>query len=186
VCANLDGEPESTARSVGRPLEGVVVTVRDDGGAVLPEGEAGEVGIRSPASSSGYVGESFGDQRTFRDGWVFPGDIGVIDAHGRLTLQGRTKLFIDVYGHKVDPLEVEDVIVSHPAVTEAVVVGASPGGGRDPVVKAAVVVNASCTERELVHFCRERLALYKVPQIVEFRDAIPRSPLGKVLRKELV
>jgi long-chain acyl-CoA synthetase len=132
------------------------------------------------------VGETYGDHVTFRDGWVFPGDLGVLDDEGRLTIVGRTKIFIDVHGHKVDPLEVEDVLVQHPAVEEVVVVGAEDRRRKGIVVKAAVVARGPCTEREIIHFCKERLALFKVPQVVEFRESIPRSPLGKVLRKELV
>jgi long-chain acyl-CoA synthetase len=133
----------------------------------------------------GYRGQAQADLRTFRDGWVFPGDLGTLDAEGRLTVVGRTKIFIDVLGHKVDPLEVEDVLVLHPAVDEVVVVGVPRDNGGE-LIKAAVVSNAPCSERELVHFCKERLASFKVPQVVEFIESIPTSPLGKVLRKELV
>ncbi|HEY7381157.1 MAG TPA: AMP-binding protein [Gaiella sp.] len=186
IAANLDEDPAATATSVGRPFAGVKVVIHDDEGALLPPGETGEIGISSPVASSGYVGETYGDHVTFRDGWVFPGDLGVLDGDGRLTIVGRTKLFIDVHGHKVDPLEVEDVLVQHPAVAEVVVVGAEDRRRQGTVVKAAVVAGAPCTEREIIHFCKERLALFKVPQVVEFRESIPRSPLGKVLRKELV
>ena len=184
ISANLDREPERSARSVGRPINGVDVVIHADDGGLLPPDEVGEVGVRSPVAADGYVGDTHGDVQTFRDGWVFPGDLGMLDRDGRLTIAGRTKIFIDVHGRKVDPMEVEDVLVLHPAVEEAVVVGTT--GDRGPVVKAAVVTSSPCSERELIHFCRERLALFKVPQLVEFRDSIPRSPIGKVLRKELV
>ena len=186
ISANTDRHPEAAAATVGLPLHEVEVVIHGEDGEILPTGEVGEIGVRSPVASSGYVGQTHGDTQTFRDGWVFPGDLGTLDEEGRLTIAGRTKIFIDVHGHKVDPLEVEDVLVLHPAVEEAVVVGTADDRRAGTVVKAAVVIGESCTERELIHFCKERLALFKVPQIVEFRESIPRSPLGKVLRKELV
>ena len=100
-------------------------------------------------------------------------------------MAGRKKLLIEVSGHKVDPIEVEDVVRAHPAVREAIVVGIANGGG-EQTVKAVVVSGEGCGERDVIDFCRERLANFKVPQVVEFRDEIPRSPLGKVLRKYLV
>jgi long-chain acyl-CoA synthetase len=186
ISANTDERAEAAATTVGRPMSGVEVVVHGEDGSPLQHGEVGEVGVLSPVASSGYVGETYGDVQTFRDGWVFPGDLATIDDEGRITIVGRTKIFIDVHGHKVDPLEVEDVLSLHPAVEEAIVVGAADDRRAGTVVKAAVVLREACTERELIHFCKERLALFKVPTIVEFRESIPRSPLGKVLRKELV
>ena len=117
---------------------------------------------------------------------MYPGDSGRVDRDGRLTLVGRTKVFIDVVGNKVDPVEVEEVLLQHPAVREVVVVGTRTPPLDTDVVKAAVVQEEPCSERELMHFCSTRLAAFKVPQVVEFLDTIPRSPLGKILRKELV
>ena len=162
------------------------VSIHGEDGEELPPGVAGEVGVVSPVAATGYVSGARPDQQTFRDGKIFPGDLGMLDEEGRLTLVGRTKTLIDVLGRKVDPLEVEDVLVGHPAVEEAVVVGDRIGADRAEVVKAAVVVAGECTERELIRYCKERLSPYKVPQVIEFRDAIPRSPIGKVLRKELI
>ena len=123
IAANRDPDPEASAGTVGTPFEEVTIAICGEDGLEQPAGETGEVGIRSPAASSGYVGESYGDRTTFREDWVFPGDVGVLDAEGRLALVGRTKLFIEVHGQKVDPIEVEDVLGLHPAVGEAVVVG---------------------------------------------------------------
>ena len=186
VAANLDRDPSRSAATVGRPMKGVEVAVHDEEGSALSHGSVGEIAIRSPVAASGYVAEEQGDRRTFRDGWVYPGDLGTLDEEGRLTIAGRTKVFIDVHGHKVDPMEVEDVLGLHPAVEEAVVVGTIDEKQEAEIVKAAVVASAPCSERELIYFCKERLAMFKVPQVVEFRKSIPRSPLGKVLRKELV
>jgi long-chain acyl-CoA synthetase len=88
--------------------------------------------------------------------------------------------------HKVDPIEVQDVIAAHPKVREAIVVGVRAARGGEQEVKAVVVPADGCREREVIEFCQERLANFKVPRVVEFRDEIPKSPLGKVLRKYLV
>jgi long-chain acyl-CoA synthetase len=186
ITLNLDDDPRPTARSVGRPLGDVRVVVYDEDGEELPAGVPGEVGVTSPVAATGYVSGARPDQQTFRDGKIFAGDLGILDEDGRLTLVGRTKTLIDVRGRKVDPLEVEDVLITHPAVEEAVVVGDRLGASQVEVIKAAVVLAEECSERELIRYCKERLAPYKVPQVIEFREAIPRSPIGKVLRKELI
>jgi long-chain acyl-CoA synthetase len=186
ITLNLDEDPRPTAGSVGSALGDVHVAAYGDDGEELPPGVTGEVGVISPVAAAGYVSGARPDQSTFRDGKIFPGDLGVVDEDGRLTLVGRTKTLIDVRGRKVDPLEVEDVLVGHAAVEEAVVVGDRLGASQVEVIKAAVVVSEPCSERELIRYCKERLAPYKVPQVIEFRDAIPRSPIGKVLRKELI
>jgi long-chain acyl-CoA synthetase len=186
ITLNLDDDPRPTAGSVGRPLGSVRVGVYGEDDEELPPGVPGEVGVTSPVAATGYASGARPDQQTFRNGKIFPGDLGVFDEDGRLTLVGRTKMLIDVRGRKVDPFEVEDVLVAHPAVEEAVVVGDRVGASQTEVIKAAVVVGEGCTERELIRFCRERLSPYKVPDVIEFRDAIPRSPIGKVLRKELI
>jgi long-chain acyl-CoA synthetase len=126
------------------------------------------------------------NRTAFRDGRFVTGDLGRLDDAGRLHLAGRKKLLIEVGGYKVDPIEVEDVVAAHPKVAETVVLGVPGKVEGEEVVKAVVVPSADCDDRELVQFCQERLANYKVPRIVEFRDEIPKSPLGKVLRKYLV
>jgi long-chain acyl-CoA synthetase len=168
-----DCDPEPAPGSVGRPVGQVQVRIDD-----------GEIAVSSPALTRGYSDMEELNRRVFRDGWFLTGDLGRLDA-GRLYVTGRKKLLIEVAGHKVDPIEVEDVVRAHPAVREAVVVGVANGGG-EQTVKAVVVPADECAEREVVEFCRERLANFKVPRVVEFRDEIPRSPLGKVLRKYLV
>jgi long-chain acyl-CoA synthetase len=136
--------------------------------------------------TNGYSDMEELNREAFRDGYFHTGDLGRLDEEGRLYLTGRKKLLIEVGGYKVDPIEVQDVVVAHPKVREAVVVGAEGGVPGEELVKAVVVPNEDVDDRELVEFCRERLANFKVPQIVEFREEIPKSPLGKVLRKYLV
>ena len=126
------------------------------------------------------------NRQAFAGGRFLTGDRGRVDEDGRLVLTGRRKLLIDVCGDKVDPIEVEDVLAVHPKVREVVVVGVPSGVVGEELVKAVVVAGDRCGDRELIRFCHERLANHKVPRLVEFRAEIPRSPLGKVLRKDLV
>jgi long-chain acyl-CoA synthetase len=186
VTLNLDEDPRATATSVGHPLQGVEVAIVYDGGEELEQGRNGEVVIRSPAMSDGYAGMDDLNRQVFREIGFLSGDRGRIDEDGRLFITGRKKLLIDVKGDKVDPIEVEDVLAVHPKVSEVVVVGVPSGDAGEELVKAVVVARRECQERELIRYCRERLADYKVPQLVEFRDEIPQNPAGKVLRKYLV
>jgi long-chain acyl-CoA synthetase len=185
LTVNLDPDPVATAASVGRPLPGVRVSVRDSSGAEVSDGRIGDVAVSGAGMTRGYA-DAEADRVSFRDGWFFTGDRGRIDDEGRLYLTGRTKLLIDVAGRKVDPIEVEDVLATHPRVREVVVVGATTAVEGEERVKAVVVPDGRCDERDLRRFCAERLAAYKVPEVVELRDEIPRSPLGKILRDRLV
>jgi len=186
IAANMSDDPVSSFESVGEPVSGVSVRVLDDDGNAVPPGEIGEVAVASPAASSGYAGADEASRAAFRDGSYFTGDLGRLDEHGMLYLEGRKKLLIEVGGYKIDPIEVQDVIAAHPAVGETIVVGVAGEVAGEEIVKAVVVPNGDCDEAELIAFCRERLANFKVPRTVEFRDEIPTSPLGKVLRKYLV
>jgi long-chain acyl-CoA synthetase len=187
VTVNLDHDVQATAGSVGRPVAGVEVSVLGPSGDPVEPGRHGEVAIRSAAMTRGYAGVPDAVNRdAFPDGAFRTGDRGRVDEAGRLWITGRRKRLIDVSGEKVDPVEVEDVLAVHPRVREVVVVGAASGVDGEEVVKAVVVADGACSQRELVRFCRERLADYKAPRSVEFRDAIPRGSAGEVLRKYLV
>lgn len=186
ITANMSSDPVSTFESVGAPVKGVAIDIVDDDGAPLPSGEVGEVTVTSPATTAGYGDLEELNRVAFRDGRFFTGDLGRVDEDGMLYLVGRKKLLIETGGFKVDPIEVESVIDSHPAVAESVVVGVDTDRAGEQRVKAVAVRNGDCEESELIAYCRERLANFKVPQSVEFREEIPKSPLGKVLRKYLV
>jgi long-chain acyl-CoA synthetase len=192
VTINLDADPTVSRASVGRPMRGIEVQVVDEEGRARPAGETGEVEFRSPALTTGYVGEhATAANEAFHDGWFRTGDLGHVDETGALYVTGRTKLYISTSGFKVDPFEVEAVLRAHPAVADVVVVGVKGDLG-DEVVKAVVVpdpaagIDRQRLPEELLTVCREGLAPFKVPRIVELRDEIPRSPLGKILRKYLV
>lgn len=186
IAANMSDDPVATFESVGTPVEGVHVEVVDDEGQALPLGQVGEVTVSSPAASHGYADADEASRQAFRDGRYFTGDLGRMDERGLLYLEGRKKLLIEVGGYKVDPIEVQDVVAAHPSVGETIVVGVAGEIQGEEVVKAVVVPRGDCDEAELIAFCRERLANFKVPRAVEFRDEIPHSPMGKILRKYLV
>jgi long-chain acyl-CoA synthetase len=176
LTANLDADPAASAHTAGAPIGPVEIRIVD-----------GEVAVRSPAQTSGYSDMDDLNREAFQDGFFLTGDLGALDEHGRLTITGRKKLLIEVGGYKVDPIEVADVVEAHPAVSEAVVVGVDGRESGDQLVKAVVVPeDGELDEAELIAFCQERMANYKVPRAIEVRDEIPRSPLGKVLRKYLV
>jgi long-chain acyl-CoA synthetase len=186
MTVNLDPDPVATFESVGTSAGELEIRILDDDGDGLPPGEEGEVAVSSPAMTDGYSDMEELNREAFRDGYFYTGDLGRLDEEGRLYLTGRKKLLIEVGGYKVDPIEVQDVLTAHPKVREAIVVGAEGRVQGEDLVKAVVVPDADVDEHEVVEFCRERLANFKVPQIVEFREEIPKSPLGKVLRKYLV
>jgi long-chain acyl-CoA synthetase len=187
IAANLSGDPVSTFESVGTPVKGIELGIVDDDGEPVAAGETGEVAVKGAALTEGYGDLPELTAVAFREGRYFTGDLGSIDADGMLYLEGRKKLLIETGGFKVDPIEVEAVLVEHPAVAEAVVVGLDTEVAGEQRVKAVLVASGAEPEpREIVVYCRERLANFKVPQEVEFREEIPKSPLGKILRKYLV
>jgi long-chain acyl-CoA synthetase len=186
LTANLDEDPVATFESVGAPVEGVEVLIEDEEGQLVPPDTVGEIAVRSPGLTSGYADMEELNKQAFRDGFFLSGDLGKLDEHGRLTITGRKKLLIEVGGYKIDPIEVEDVVVAHPKVSEAVVVGVATKVPGEEQIKAVVVPTDEMDEKDLIGFCQQRLANFKVPQVVEFREEIPKSPLGKILRKYLI
>jgi long-chain acyl-CoA synthetase len=186
LTANMDEDPAASFESCGAPVEGVEVLIEDDEGNQVGPDTVGEIAVRSPGLTSGYADMEELNREAFRDGFFLSGDLGKLDEEGRLTITGRKKLLIEVGGYKVDPIEVEDVVSAHPSVAEAVVVGVETKVQGEELVKAVVVPKAEMDERDLIGFCQQRLANFKVPQVVEFREEIPKSPLGKILRKYLI
>jgi len=159
----------------------------DTGTRVLPPGEPGELRIRGPQVMAGYWGMPEETADAMRDGWFYTGDIATMDEDGYFTIVDRKKDMILASGLNVYPREVEEVLYEHPAVLEAGVIGV-PDPYRGESVKAYVVLKpgASATAEELEAYCREHLSAYKVPHAFEFRDTLPKSGVGKVLRRVLV
>ncbi len=184
VCINPIPEPK--LGTVGLPVPSTEVTVRDDGGAILPAGDDGEVWVRGPQVMLGYWQRPDESEKALTaDGWLRTGDIGVLDAQGFLKLLDRKKDMIIVSGFKVFPNEVEDVTMLHPGVLEAAVIGVPDARTGEAVKLFVVKRDPALTEAQLRDFLRERLVNYKRPHIVEFRDHLPKSNIGKILRKEL-
>ena len=172
-------------QSVGLPLPGVDIRiVRPGTGEIahpLPAGHEGEVAVKACTMLAHLIGEHSGQ---FAGGYVLTGDLGRLDSYGALTITGRLRLLIDVGGRKVNPIEVEQVICAHPSVRECVVV---PMNVSHTVarLKAVVVPRGEGTAdmgESIRTFARERLSAYKVPRMVEFRESLPRTALGKILR----
>lgn len=184
ISVNLQDPASERLESVGLPLDGIRIEIRDEDGQRLGPGEEGEVAIASPHAITAYDGNPEATAASFRDGFYLSGDLGVQDAEGYLTLTGRKKFLINRGGFKVNPNEVEKAVLSHPGVAEVVVLGA-PSSFGDDLVRCVVVRAGPCTEDEILEHCRTRIADYKVPSLVEFREELPKSPTGKILRSEL-
>ncbi len=184
VCINPFLTPK--LGTVGLPLPSTEVTIRDDAGKVLAVGEEGEVWVRGPQVMLGYWQQKAETDRVLSaDGWLRTGDLGAFDAQGFLKLLDRKKDLVNVSGFKVFPNEVEDVAVQHPGVLEAAVIGV-PDARTGQAVKLFIVKrDPALDEVDLKAFLHERLAGYKRPAVIEFAESLPKSNIGKILRKEL-
>jgi long-chain acyl-CoA synthetase len=170
--------------SIGKPLPDVEIKVRDEDGKFLGAGEVGEICIRTPRIMKGYAGRQ--DDAALPDGWRATGDLGWVDDEGYVFFAGRKDDMIIRGGENIAPAEIETVLMSHPAIDEVAVIGV-PSVDWGQVVKAFVVRRKGhkVTDKELVEFCRKRMASFKCPESIDFIDTLPKNPLGKILRKEL-
>ena len=171
--------------TIGIPAPSTEVKVIGADGLDLPRGEPGELCVRGPQVMKGYWQRPDDSAKTIdADGWLLTGDIAVIQADGYMKIVDRKKDMIVVSGFNVYPNEIEDVLASHPAVVESAVVGV-PSEKSGEAVKVFVVTNNAISDDELIAFCREHLAAYKVPRLFERRESLPKTNVGKVLRREL-
>lgn len=186
-CNPLVGE--NRTGSIGLPLPDVDARIisLDDEKTVLEPGEIGELVVQGPQVFKGYHNMPTESENALRDGWLYTGDIARMDEDGYFYIVDRKKELIKPGGYQVWPREVEEVIASHPKVMEVGVAGI-PDPYRGETVKAWVVVKPgeSLTEQEVRNWCRERIAVFKVPTHVEFRSELPKTTVGKILRRELV
>jgi long-chain acyl-CoA synthetase len=172
--------------SVGPPIPGVEVAILDDADVALPVGEVGEVCVRGPNVMQGYYRLPDETARVLRNGWLHTGDVGRLDADDYLFIVERKKDLIIRGGFNIYPREVEEVLYAHPAVAEAAVVGLrDPLMGEEVLAFVALKPGAMADAGALIEFCQSRLAKYKCPKQVRFLEALPKSPIGKILRKEL-
>jgi acyl-CoA synthetase (AMP-forming)/AMP-acid ligase II len=194
------GQTEATARlsylpperaedkvgSIGIAVPGVELKVVDEHGRELPPGEVGEIVARGANVTPGYLDEPAETATILRDGWLWTGDLAYRDGEGFLYHQGRVKEILKIGGHRVSPVEIEQVIARHPDVAEAAVVGISDDLMGE-VTKALVVPRPGAAPRpaDLLRLCRERLPAYQVPVMFVFVEGLPRNESGKLLRGEL-
>ncbi|MCI0547967.1 MAG: long-chain-fatty-acid--CoA ligase [Candidatus Rokubacteria bacterium] len=172
--------------SVGRPLPGVEVSIQDDADRSLPTGEVGEVSVRGPNVMLGYYKDPAETARTIRGGWLHTGDMGRLDADGYLYIVERKKDLIIRGGFNIYPREVEEVLYMFPKTAEAAVVPMpDPRMGEDVLAFVVLKPGASATPEEVMAFCETKLSRFKCPKQVCFLDALPKSPVGKILRREL-
>jgi len=183
VTTNPRGTPFTG--SVGLPVPSTQVTIRDDDGNVLPVGEVGEICVRGPQVMKGYWNRPDETANVMVDGWLKTGDIGRLDEAGFVFIEDRKKDLIIVSGFNVYPNEVEDVVAHHPGVLEVAAVGVPDERTGEAVKLFVVRKDASLTGEDLIAYAREHLAGYKRPRQVEFRDDLPKSNVGKILRREL-
>jgi acyl-CoA synthetase (AMP-forming)/AMP-acid ligase II len=184
----VDGKLAADERlsSVGRPNPLIRVEIMNERNEILAQGETGEICVRGDLVMKGYYKAPEKTAETIVDGWLHTGDIGHIDAEGYLHITDRKKDMIISGGFNVYPSEIEQVIWTHPAVQDCAVIGV-PDGQWGEAVKAVVELNAgqSVDAAELVALCKQKLGSVKAPKSVDFVEALPRSPVGKVLKKDL-
>ncbi len=172
--------------SVGHPLPGVSVVAVDEEGRELPAGRDGELVVRGHCVMQGYRNQPELTARTICDGALFTGDVGHVDADGFVFITGRAKDMMIVGGENVFPIEIEMVLLDHPAVAEVAVIGTPDKlRGEMPVAFVLLRTDVVADESELRSFCRSRLAGYKVPRRVTIADKLPRGPTGKILKRAL-
>lgn len=172
--------------SSGLPTPGAEIRIVNDEGQSLPSGEVGEIIVRGPYIMKGYYRNKAETERAIRDGWLYTGDVGYLDEEGEVYIVERKNDLIIRGGFNIYPSEVEKVLTSHPDISDAGVLGV-PDERYGEKVCALIVPNkgAVIDKKDIQLFCREKLANYKVPSYIEFRDSIPKNQLGKLLRREL-
>jgi long-chain acyl-CoA synthetase len=181
---NMAGRPR-TPGSIGYPAWGVEMAILDDDDRPLPDGERGEICIRGHNIMKGYLGRPDATAEALRSGWFHSGDIGIRDADGSYRIVDRKKDMIIRGGFNVYPREVEEVLYAHPAIVEAAVIGV-PHESHGEEVKAVVVSrDPKLSKDALIGWCKERLAAYKYPRLIEFSEGLPKGPTGKILKREL-
>lgn len=179
-------DPTDIPDAVGKPVPGVEIRLAEDG-AAASHGETGELLIKSPAAMDGYLGDAEETQEVLVDGWFKTGDLAAVSPEGFVRIVGRKRERILRGGYSIFPQEVEAVLLSHPAVAEAAVVGIpSPDLGEEIAAFLTLKPAARITTEELTAYCKERLAHYKYPRRVTILRELPRGPTGKIAKTELI
>lgn len=170
---------------IGMPVSSTDIRIVDESGRVCGFNEPGEIQVMGPQVMKGYYNKPAETEKAFMDGWLCTGDIGIMEPDGFLKIVDRKKDMILVSGFNVYPNEIEDVIAKHPKVLEVAAIGV-PDAKSGEVPKVFIVKkDKSLTESEILEYCKEYLTNYKLPRSVEFRDSLPKTNVGKILRREL-
>lgn len=183
TCNPIDGTQR--IGTIGIPLPGTEIILVDEAGKEVPTGEPGEICARGPQVMPGYWNREDETRKAFLGEFFKTGDIGTIDADGFIRIVDRKKDMINVSGFNVYPNDVEDTIADHPKVLEVAAIGVSDGRSGEVVKVFVVKKDESLTSEELTAFCKENMTGYKVPKHIEFRKELPKTNVGKILRKEL-
>jgi long-chain acyl-CoA synthetase len=185
VCMNPLDLPEYNG-SIGLPIPSTDVSIQDDNGVQLAIGEVGELCVRGPQVMKGYWQRPEETAKVLSDdGWLHTGDIAKMDAQGYVFIVDRKKDMILVSGFNVYPNEIEDVVAQHPGVLEVAAVGVPDEKSGEAVKIVVVRKDPKLTVEDLKAHCRANLTGYKQPRFIEFRDSLPKSNVGKILRREL-
>jgi long-chain acyl-CoA synthetase len=171
--------------TIGMPVPSTDVRIVDDHGVVQPVGSPGEIQVKGPQVMLGYFNKPEETANTIRDGWLCTGDIGVMEEDGYFRIVDRKKDMILVSGFKVFPNEVEDVVAAHPKVKEVAAVGVPSEKSGEMVKLFVVKKEKNLSKDEIMKYCRENLTGYKCPKEIEFMDSLPKTNVGKILRREL-
>jgi long-chain acyl-CoA synthetase len=172
--------------TIGLPLPSTEVAILDDAGQPLPPGQVGEIAIRGPQVMAGYWNRPDETAKVMTpDGFFKTGDIGIADERGYIRIVDRKKDMILVSGFNVYPNEIEDVLAAHPGVLESACVGVPDSNSGEAVKVYVVRKDSALTSSQLMDYCREQLTGYKRPKYIEFRNELPKTNVGKILRREL-
>jgi long-chain acyl-CoA synthetase len=176
----------SFSGTIGVPIPSTEVRIRGDSGEDLPIGAAGEICIRGPQVMAGYWGRADETAHVMtRDGFFKSGDIGIMDERGRFRIVDRKKDMILVSGFNVYPTEIEQVVSMHPGILECAAVGIPDSKSGEAVKLVIVRRDPGLTEEDIANFCRDNFTGYKRPRSIEFREELPKTNVGKILRREL-
>ena len=179
-------DTDAYSGTIGMPLPSTEVVILDDDGRKLGVGERGEIAIRGPQVMVGYWNKPHETAKVMTpDGFFKSGDVGIMDERGYITIVDRKKDMILVSGFNVYPNEVESVVSMHPSVLECAAVGVADGAAGEAVKLFVVKRDQSLTEAALREYCAENLTGYKKPKFIEFRTELPKTNVGKILRREL-
>ena len=172
--------------SVGLPIEGVEVKIVDDKDNRLPCNEIGELLVKGDNIMKGYFNSDAETKEIIKDSWLYTGDIARLDEDGYIYIVDRKKDMINVRGLNVYPVEIEKVLLMHPKIKEAAVVGiADKFKGEVPKAFIVLKENETLSESEVIKYLRKNLALFKIPKFVEFKQALPKTSTGKILKRQL-